>query len=179
MLRAVVFALGLVVLAGMLAYLFHRRNQPAEPAENNVAAEVGRDAASAPAGPRIDERRILAECHPHLSPNSTSVPNIDVSERPNPVGVILKVRFWVDGDGFVAQAFSTGASVYTAGEQEEALHYIKGLTFSVPNTEECRARKMELIGNFFETRGSTGDWSTAVELHPRYAVEGGRVVPHP
>ena len=56
------------------------------------------------------------------------------------------------------------------------MHYIKDLTFSVPNTPECRARQMELIGNFVEALGSTGEWTTLTELHPRYSIVGTRVV---
>ncbi len=70
-----------------------------------------------------------------------------------------------------------GANVYSVEDREDALHYIKGLTFTVPNTTECRARQMELVGNFFETRGATGDWSTVVEMHPRFSFEGGRLYP--
>jgi hypothetical protein len=180
--RSIVFALGLVALVAMLAYLNHHGNPPGGSADKSGAADSASTEAAPPkaeVSPPTSETQILAECHPHLSPNTTSVPNIDVSERRNPAGVRLKVRFWVNGDGFVTQAFSTGASVYTAWEQEDALHYIKGLTFSVLNTADCRARRMELIGNFFETRGSAGDWATAVELHPLYSLEGTRVVPHP
>lgn len=52
-------------------------------------------------------------CHPQLSLISTSVPNIDVSNGRNPAAVRLKVRFWVNGDGFVTHVFVTGANVVT------------------------------------------------------------------
>jgi len=88
----------------------------------------------------------------------------------------LKVRFWVNGDGFVTQAFVTGSNVYTRADQEAALDYIKLLSFVVPNTVECHARKMEVIGNFLESRGSNGEWETVLDLYPRYSFDGANVV---
>jgi hypothetical protein len=181
LLRVTVYALGFVAIVAMLVYSMHRRKSPAS-AENNSVEAVDSTAEGPPqpvAAPHISEARILAGCHPHLSPEHTSVPDIDVSERPNPAGVIVKARFWVNGDGFVTQAFLAGAYVYTQEEREDALHYIKGLTFMVPNTAECRVRQMELIGSFFEARGSSGDWATVFAVHPRYTLDGTHVVRNP
>jgi hypothetical protein len=168
----VVVAVLVIVLLAVLIHFSHRN--PALPAlHESVAAspeEPVQDVAVQPS-----EGRILADCHPHLT-GSSSVPNFDVGDRPNPAAAALKVRFFVNGDGFVTQAFVTGANVVGTDDREEALHYVRGLTFSVPNTAECRARQMELIGNFLESRSSTGEWTTLFAVHPRYTLDGNRVV---
>jgi len=170
-LRVVVALLVIVVLA-VLIHFSHRN--PALPApQESVAASPEEPVQDVVVQP--SEGRILADCHPHLTGNP-SVPNFDVGERPNPAAATLKVRFFVNGDGFVTQAFVTGANVVSADDREEALHYVKGLTFSVPNTAECRARQMELIGNFLESRSSTGEWATLFAVHPRYTFDGNRVL---
>jgi hypothetical protein len=180
-LRLFVYALTLVAAIAILVH-FVRHGNPspsaAPAATDNVAAipPTSVDQPPAVAGPRAGESQILAACQPHLGPNTVSVPNIDVGEKPNPAAVRLKVRFWVNGEGFVTQAFVAGANVYTAADQEAALDYIKVLTFLVPNTPECRARKMEVIGNFLESRGSNGEWETVLDLYPRYSFDGTRVV---
>jgi hypothetical protein len=178
-LRITVCILALVAMIGLVVQLTHRRAPPDTVAENDSVA-IDRSAApgsaEAATPSRTNESEVLANCHPHLNSNAGSVPNVDVSAVPNPVAVRLKVRFWVNGNGFVTQAFVVGAHVYSVEDREDALHYIKGLTFTVPNTAECRTRQMELIGNFIEMRGAAGDWSTVVEMRPRYSFEGGRLV---
>jgi hypothetical protein len=180
-LRVFFYATPLVAAIAILV-LFSRHGNPLPPTAPTTTDEA---AATPPtsveqsptaAGPRTGEGQILAACQPHLGPNTISVPNIDVAERPNPAAVRLKVRFWVNGEGFVTQAIVTGANVYTAADQEAALDYIKILTFLVPNTPECHARKMEVIGNFLESRSSNGEWETVLDMYPRYSLDGTRVV---
>ncbi len=90
---------------------------------------------------------------------------------------LSKTRFG-GGDGGVIPAeviasHYLGRTVYSTEEAEDAVHYTKGLTFTVPNTAECRVRQMELIGNFAEALGQTGEWSTVFEMHPRFSYVGG------
>jgi hypothetical protein len=178
-LRITVCALALLALIGVALQVSHHRRQSPGFAESQTAADA-RSAALDPSedtpSKHISEAEILAKCHPHLGPNATMVPNINVSATANPLAVNLKVRFWVNGNGFVTQAFVIGGNVYSVEDREDALHYIRGLTFTVPNTAECRSRQMELIGNFMEARGAGGDWSTTVDLHPRYSWGDGRVI---
>jgi hypothetical protein len=179
--RICVYAVTLVATIAILVHFSRHKNPPppaAPAATDNIAAPPSTSVDQPPgaARPHASENQILAACQPHLSTNTTSVPNIDVSEMPNPAAVRLKVRFWVNGDGFVTLAFITGAHVYTPADQEAALDYIKILTFLVPNTPECHSRKMEVIGNFLESRSSNGEWETVLELYPRYFFEGTRVV---
>jgi hypothetical protein len=176
--RVSVYAVALVATIAILVHFSRHRNPPPPAATDNIAAtpSTSVDQPSGAARPHTSENQILAACQPHLSPNTTSVPNIDVSEMPNPAAVRLKVRFWVNGDGFVTLAFITGANVYTTADQEAALDYIKILTFLVPNPPECHSRKMEVIGNFLESRSSNGEWETVLDLYPRYFFDGTRVV---
>jgi hypothetical protein len=176
-LRGAVYALGAVALVGFFVWL-SRPNTPhaaADPAavgaaDASAAAPVERRAAA-----RTSEQMILAECHPDLSPNTASVPRFDVSRFPRPSTVSLKVRFWVNGDGFVTKAYMAGGSVNDAQEQEEALHYVKGLIFQVPNKEQCTTREIEILGEFRESADANGEWATVLEIHPRYASVQGRV----
>ena len=162
-----------IVLLMVLIHFSHRNREL--PAQQESVAASAEEPVQGVAVQVPGEGRILADCHPHLA-GSSSVPNFDVGQRPNPAAANLKVRFWVNGDGFVTQAFMTGGNVISADDREEALHYVKGLTFSVPNTAECRARQIELIGNFFESRSSMGEWATLFEVHPRYTFDGNHVV---
>jgi hypothetical protein len=177
-LRVVVYAAALLAMGAVLVHFFRHANPTPPAASGNLAAGASISADQPPEDARLhtSESQILAGCHPHLSPLTASVPDIDVSERPNPAAVRLKVRFWVNGDGFVTQAFVAGANVYTPADQEAALDYIKVLTFLVPNTPECHARKMEVIGNFLESRSSNGEWETVLDLYPRYSFDGTRLV---
>jgi len=178
--RVTACGLAILVAVAMLTYLVHRRHVRLESAEDSSVASALSEIAGPPepAGrPHTNENQILASCHPHLNASPESVPNIDVTEgHYNAAGIQLKVRFWVNGNGFVTQAFNTGASVYTAEQTQDALHYVKLLTFSVPNTPECKVRLLELIGNFFEARDSSGEWVTLFEMHPRYSFDGTHVV---
>jgi hypothetical protein len=91
----------------------------------------------------------------------------------------LKVRFWVNGDGFVTRAFVAGFTVATSADQEAELDFVQHLTFTVPGTQECRTRPLEMIANFSESRESGGEWATVLEVHPLYAFEGDQVVVRP
>jgi hypothetical protein len=178
-LRGAVYALGMVALVGFFVWLSRPNasrsaNDPATPA--GIATPAAALPADRHAAPSTNERMILAECHPGLSPNTPSVPRFDVSRFPRPSAVSLKVRFWVNGDGFVTKAFMVGGSVNDAQDQEEALHYIKGLTFQVPNTDQCRTREIEIIGEFRESADVAGEWATVLEIHPRYTSSEGRVL---
>jgi hypothetical protein len=179
-LRATFGVLTVALLVGPWVYLNHRRHARMLAAENSVAVAAPSESPAPPQpaeNPRVNETQILASCHPHLNTSPESVPNIEVSgTRYNPAGMQLKIRFWVNGNGFVTQAFNMGASVYSLQQMEDALHYVKLLTFEVPNTPECRVRQVELIGNFTEARGPSGDWITLFEMHPRYSFDGTRVV---
>jgi hypothetical protein len=73
-------------------------------------------------------------------------------------------------------AFMVGGSVNDIQNQEEALHYVKGLTFQVPNTEQCRTREIEIIGEFRGSPDTIGEWATVLEIRPRYASVEGRVL---
>ena len=182
-LRAALIAIGFLAIAGLLAQWIRHRHRPeaitlstsSPPSEAEVASHMAMSS-QAPTPPQISVNRILADCHPHLGDVSVSVPNIDVSDRPNPSAVQMKVRFWVNGDGFVTQVFVTGAGVVAPADQETALDYVRHLTFEVPNTEECRTQRMEMIGNFLESKDSSGEWATVFEVHPRYSLDGSRVV---
>ena len=179
--RVCAYVVVLVAAIAILAHFFRHGNPsaPAAPAATDKVAAIPSTSVDQHPGvarPPTSESQILADCQPHLGTNVASVPNINVSEMPNPAAVRLKVRFWVDGDGFVTQAFVTGANVYAPADQEIALDYIKLLTFSVPNTPECHSRKMEVIGNFLESRASNGEWETVLDLYPRYSFDGTRVV---
>ena len=180
-LRVSACAVALVAVIAIVVHFFRHANPP-PPAVPVATADAAATPSTSDVQPpeaaraHTSETQILAACHPHLGTNTTSVPNMDVSEKPNPAAVRLKVRFWVNGDGFVTQAFVAGANVYTPADQEAALDYIKLLTFLVPNTPECHSRKMEVIGNFLESRASNGEWETVLDLFPRYSFEGTRVV---
>jgi len=168
----------IAVIALLLRWMHHRHPADASPADDPVSAATSSSPAPTQeaAAQHANVNQILAACHPHLSLTPESVPNIDVSDKPNSAAVQLKVRFWVDGNGFVTHEFVTGADVVTPADQEMELDYVRHLTFMVPNTAECRARQMEMIGNFYESRDSGNAWSTVFVVHPRYSLEDGRVV---
>ncbi len=168
----------LAIIALLLRWIHHPHPPDAPLGDDPVSAS----AASTPAPPQlsapqhVNTMRTLADCQPHLDSVHESVPNMDMSSYFNPAAVQLKVRFWVNGNGFVTQEFVTGANVVTPADQETELDYVRHLTFQVPDTEGCRSRKLEMIGNFYESRESGNEWSTVFEIRPRYALEDGRAV---
>jgi hypothetical protein len=133
-----------------------------------VAAQSGPSAA--------DEDAERARCHPHLIPISASMPQIDVSQMADPSIGHIKVHFWVNGAGLVTREALTATSYATAAERQAELDFTKGLTFTVPNTAECRVREMELIGDYFEMKNSAGQWVTYVKLYPRLSFDTDGVV---
>jgi hypothetical protein len=175
-LRGAGYALGVVAVIGLFVWL-SRPSGPRAAAEAAAAsaASPAADEASAPQS-RPNERMILAACHPELSPNTPSVPRFDVSQARTPWAISLKVRFWVNGDGFVTKAFALGGNAGNTLDAEAALQYTKSLTFQVPNDDECRTREIEIFGEFKESADAGGEWQTVLEIHPRYAMENGNVV---
>jgi hypothetical protein len=118
----------------------------------------------------------LARCHPHLIPGSAPMPQIDVSKMPDPSIGHIKVHFWVDGRGAVTREVLTGTSYATPAELQAELGFTKTLTFKVPDTVECRTREMELVGDYFEMKGTSGNWATFVKLYPRLSFDSDGVV---
>jgi hypothetical protein len=173
-LRGAVYALGLVALIAFFVRLRHPGAPHADAATATVAAAP--EDHQAAAHPNVNEHMILAECHPDLSPNTSSPPKFDVSRAVKPWAVSLKVRFWVNADGFVTKAFLLGGTVDNAEDQEAALHYIKGLTFQTPDTDECSTREIEINGEFRESADTGGEWLTVLQIHPRYSYQDGRLV---
>jgi hypothetical protein len=178
-LRGAVYALGVVALIGFFVWL----SRPSASRSASDAAAPSATATSAAAQPadrrataHTSEQMILAQCHPDLSPNTASVPRFDVGRFSRPSAASLKVRFWVNGDGFVTKAFMAGGSINDVQNQDEALHYVKGLIFQVPNLDQCRTREIEILGEFRESADAAGEWTTVLEIHPRFASVEGRVL---
>jgi hypothetical protein len=118
-----------------------------------------------------EEDSQLARCHPHLLPGGGAMPQIDVSQMADPSIGHLKVHFWVNGAGMVTREVLAASNYALPAEQEAELAFTKSLTFSVPQTSECRLREVELIGDFFEMKGSSGKWATFVKLYPRLSFD--------
>jgi hypothetical protein len=180
-LRLALYGIGIAVIVGLLArYVQHRHSTSISLQTEPPSAVPAPDASRpVPAPSHPGRAQILAGCQPHLSEGSTVVPNIAVTDRYNMAAVRLKVRFWVNGDGFVTRAFVDGFTVATAGDQEAELDFVQHLTFTVPGTEECQTRSLEMIGIFSESRESGGEWATVLDVHPLYAFEGDQVVVRP
>jgi hypothetical protein len=113
-----------------------------------------------------EEEQILATCHPHLV-HAPSMPQIDVANVPAPNLGHIKMHFWVNGSGAVTRETVTAATLGTPAEQQAEVAFANQLTFALPNTRECRSREVEVIGDFFEQRAPSGQWSTYVRLYPR------------
>jgi hypothetical protein len=178
--RIALYTIGALILFALGNRWFHRAIAPAA-STDNVQLDAARLAASTPDPAVVKKAKpgtmeISAACHPHLRTGSTAVPNIAVDEKYNVAGVQLKVRFWVNGYGFVTRAFAIGASAVSAADQEAELDYLKILTFDIPDTEDCRAHEIEMNGTFVESRESGGEWATALDIRPRYTMLGDKVV---
>jgi hypothetical protein len=174
-LRGALYALGSVALVGLFVWLCRPSARSSAPVAASAALSAPADHPTARVPPK-NERMILAECHPELSANTTSPPTFEVSPRIRPWAATLKVRFWVNNDGFVTKAFILGGTVDRPEDQEAALRYIKGPTFQLPNTDECRSREIEIVGDFRRTADSNGDYVTVLDIHPQYAYQDGRLV---
>ena len=131
--------------------------------ENNPSAP------NVAANQAAEEEQILAMCHPHLLLAPPSMPQIDAASLPNPNLGHIKVHFWVDGAGTVTREILTEGTLGTPAEQQAEAAYAKELSFSLPNTPECRSREVEVIGDFFEQRDRTGQWATYLRLYPRFS----------
>jgi hypothetical protein len=128
--------------------------------------------ASAPVAIAREEEEAEARCHPHLLHTPARMPQIDVSQMSEPSIGHVKFHFWVNGAGLVSRELLTAANYGTLQEQQAEMGYAKEMTFTVPNTPECSAREIELIGDFFESREPTGNWATFVRLYPRFSFTG-------
>ena len=126
---------------------------------------VAQSSAAAPVSD--EEEQLLATCHPHLVRTPSSMPQIDVATLSEPNLGHIKMHFWVNGAGVVTREVLTAATFGTPAEQQAEAAYARGLTFSLPNTKECRSREVEVIGDFFEQRDPRGQWATYVRLYPR------------
>jgi hypothetical protein len=123
-----------------------------------------------------EEEEAEARCHPHLLNAPASMPQINVGQSTEPSIDHMKIHFWVNGAGRVVREMLTATNFATAAEQQMELEYTRQLTFTVPNTPECASREIELVGDFFENRESSGQWATYVRLYPRFSFTGEGVV---
>jgi hypothetical protein len=178
-LRRALYAIGIAVTVGLLVRYVHHRHSPGVSLQTEPPSAVPAPEAPRPAPARRGPAEILAGCQPHLREGSTVVPNIEVTDKYNMAAIKLTVRFWVNGDGFVTRAFVVGFTVATAADQEAELDFVQHLTFTVPGTQECQTRPLEMIGNFSESRESGGEWATVLEVHPLYAFAGEKAVLRP
>jgi hypothetical protein len=105
-----------------------------------------------------------------------TLPQIDVSQMPDPGAGHLKVHFWVNGGGLVTRELLTSGNFATPEERQAELAYTNGLIFRVPDTTECSSREMELVGDYFEMKGVTEQWATYVKLYPRLTLGNNGVV---
>jgi hypothetical protein len=134
-----------------------------------------------PATPRHkNSMEVMAGCQPELGDNRLSVPNFEVdAERYNRVAVQMKVRFLVNGDGFVMNEYVSGATVVTPADQEAGLDYVRHLTFQVPDIEECQTLKIQMVGNFHLSKQAGDEWTTVFDAHPVYSFQGDKLVVNP
>jgi hypothetical protein len=176
-LRGAVYALGTVAL---IAFFVRMHHPPAAPAENaRPAVTVSPSPVTkAVASPHVNSLERAARCQPELK-EAPSVPTFEVDERYNRVAVQLKVRFVVDNNGFVMNAYVSGGSVVTPVDQEAAIDYVRHLTFVAPTAEECQTLKMQMVGDFHMSKNSSGDWMTIFDAHPVYSFNGSQVVVSP
>jgi hypothetical protein len=180
-LRLALYAIAIAVAVGLVVRYVHHRHSPEVSLQKEPPRAVETPEALRPASTmhRLGPREILAGCEPHLSQGSTLVPNIEVTDRYNMAAVKLKVRFLVNGNGFVTRAFVDGFTVATAADQEAELDFVQHLTFTVPGTAECQTHPLQMIGIFSESRESGGEWATVFEVHALYALNGDQVVVRP
>lgn len=175
-LRGAVCVLGAVALIAF----FVRTRHPSAPRENDrPSVAVSPSPVTKPVvPPPANSAEMRARCQPELK-DTPSVPTFEVGENYNRVAVQLKVHFLVDNNGFVMNAYVSGASVVTPADQEVALDYVRHLSFETPTAEECQTVKMQMVGNFHMSKNSSGDWATIFDVHPVYSFSGGQVVVNP
>jgi hypothetical protein len=164
-----------------LASCGHRENPPSPSGQADRPVSGGSTAptphTAAPA--HVSSLAILARCQPELKQSPAFVPTFEIDERYNRAAVQLKVRFVVDGDGFVMNVYLVGANVVGPADQEAALDYVRHLTFDAPDGEECKAIKMQMVGTFHMAKDSSDDWTTVFDVHPVYSFNGDKVVVNP
>lgn len=176
--RGVVYALGVVALIALVAHMRDPSVPGAVPENDRPSVAVSASAATKPVAPHVNSLAILARCQPELK-QTPSVPTFEVGEKYNRVAVQLNVRFVVDNNGFVMNPYVAGGTVVTAEDQEAAIDYIRHLIFEAPAAEECQTVKMQMVGNFHMSKGSSGDWITIFDAHPVYSFNGSQVVVNP
>lgn len=176
--RGVVYALGAVALVAF--FVMRHPGAPRAAAENNrLSVAVSPSPVSEPVvSQHANTIEIMARCQPGIK-GFPSVPNFVVGENFNRAGVRLKLRFVVDNDGFVANAYVSGATIVSSTDQEAALDYVRHLSFETPADEECKTIKMQMVANFHMAMDSSGDWTTIFDVHPVYSFNGNRVVVNP
>ena len=173
------YAAGCVAHIALLSGCSHHESTPVASTQNapppTDASSVS-TATPAATQPHVNSLKILAGCQPELKQVPEFVPTFQVSENPNRVAVQMKVRFVVDGDGFVLNVYSMNASAVNSADQEAALDYVRHLTFLAPDSEACKTIKMQMVGSFHMGKDATGDWVTLFDVHPVYSMNGDRVV---
>jgi len=155
-------------------------NSPSMPTaalDNGVAGQgaPGIVPVSSPHESADEEEQAEAMCHPHLLAGPPT-PQVDVVGLPSPNLAHIKIHFWVNGAGRVTREQLTGASYGTPAEQAAELAFVKQLTFSLPNTQACRSREVELISDVFEGRNPAAQWETYARLYPRYSFTNAGVL---
>jgi hypothetical protein len=118
------------------------------------------------------EEQNLAACHPGLI-QAPQMPQIDVANVAAPNLAHLKYHLWVNGAGSVVRVAKTAANYGTPQEWDAEQAFISAMRFSVPQTQSCRVRQMELIGDVFETREKDGRWASYIRLYPRLSFAPG------
>jgi TonB family protein len=176
--RGIVYTLSAVALIEF--FVMRNHNAPhAAPDNDRIAVAAATPRATEPVAPRhANTMEILARCQPGIR-DFPSVPNFVVGENFNRAGVQLKLRFVVDNNGFVTNAYVTGATVVSSTDQEAALEYVRHLSFEAPTEEECQTIKMQMVAKFHMALDSSGDWTTIFDVHPVYSFNGDRVVVNP
>jgi hypothetical protein len=172
-----VYALGAVAL---IAFFVRMRHPSAAVVENDRPSfAVSPSPVTKPAvPPHVNSAEMLARCQPELK-KTPSVPTFEVGEKYNRVAVQLNVRFLVDNNGFVLNAYVAGGTVVSPEDQEAAIDYIRHLTFETSTAEECQTLKLQMVGNFHMSKNSSGDWITIFDVHPVYSFNGNQVVVNP
>lgn len=150
----------------------HNNNAPLPNAASDPPNKAPAAVAQAANLTTAEEEEAQARCHPHLLTGPINVPQIDVRQSKDPSFEHLKIHFWVNGAGLVVREQLTTPTVGLAAEQDAELAYTRALTFTVPDTPSCKSRQMELIGDFVEMRGATGQWATYAKLYPRLIFDG-------
>jgi hypothetical protein len=145
----------------------HHRDQPAPAAESTAPAPA---AAISPSRPK-NSMEALASCQPETRASLGAIPQFVMDERVNPAGVQLKVRFLVNNYGFTVNPYVTAdAGRFTPQDDEDALDYVRHLTFTPAASEECQSLKIQMVGTFRMSKDG-GQWVTIFDSHPVYTFD--------